>query len=223
MNLGIELVQESLVGDAGLFHSISALHFLVGGSGVVAEVAVRLARQQLRRTIRRNALSILLVVLFLGFFSEATGFWEQILVREEPIQCAVTAGIYTTEGEKTGEIQVEISGEVRRRIGSDGWWYYGRFAVEGIRESVFENVLFMISQRTDDQGNKETQEITRYRAGIIGDGPFKQGCYFAPSMQRFAVMTQDGRIIATDDFLAELMALYPCVYRLDNVGVSVYH
>jgi len=39
-------------------------------------------------------------------------------------------------------------------------------------------------------------------------------------MQRFALMTEDGQIIATDDYLAELMALYPTMYHLDNVGMS---
>jgi len=191
------------------------------GNEVIRD-AVRLARQQLWRAIRRNALSILLVVLFLGFFSEVTRVWDRVLIREERIDCVVTAGIYTAEGEKTGEVQVEIGGEVSRRIGSDGWWYYGQFAVDGIRESAFEDVWFMVSQRVDDEGNRDTQEIFRYRAGVIKTGPFKQGCYFAPSMQHFAVMTEDGRIIATDDSLAELMALYPRVYRLDNLGHAVY-
>lgn len=217
---------EPLAAELGL----SAAELLRGEKGVdpergneVVRDAVRLARQQLWRAIRRNAVSILLVVLFLGFFSEVTQVWDRILIREKQVDCVVTAGVYTAEGEKTGEVQVEIGGEVSRRIGSKGWWYYGRFAVDGIRESGFEDARFMITQRVDDEGDQECQEMFRYRAGVIKTGPFKQGCYFAPSMQSFAVMTEDGQIIATHNGLAELMALYPCVYRLDNLGHSVYH
>lgn len=184
--------------------------------------AVRLTRQQLWRTIRRNALSILLVILFLGFFSEVTRFWEQVLTREEPIHCMLTAGIYTAEGERNGEVQVEISGERQWKVGSEIWRYYGRFAVEDIRETTFEDVMFLVSQPEDEDGNKCTQEITRYRAGIIDTETLKQGCYFAPSMEHFAVMTENGQIIATHDDLAKLMSLYPTMYHLDNVGSSIF-
>ena len=185
--------------------------------------AVRLARKQLWAALRRNAAAILIVLLFLWIFGTATRFWDRIMTRTEEIDCIVTAGIYTADSEKTGEAQVEIEGEVSRRIGSETWWYYGRLAVEGIPESSFEGVRFGISQREDEYGNTYAQEITRYRAGVIKFDVFKRGCYFAPSMQAFALMTEDGRIIATGDYLADLMALYPTMYHLDNVGQSVYH
>ena len=44
--LFVELIQESLIGDAGGLHAELALHFLDGFGGVVAEVAVRLAGQE---------------------------------------------------------------------------------------------------------------------------------------------------------------------------------
>jgi len=188
-------------------------------NGVIRDAA-RLARKQLWAALRRNAAAILIVLLLLWIFGTATRFWDRILTRTEEIDCVVTAGIYTAEGEKTGETQVEIVGEVSRRIGTEEWWYYGRFAVEGIRGSCIEDVRFSIAQDVDDYGNKYTQKILRFRAGEVAVDIFKIGCYVAPSMQRFALMTEDGQIIATDDYLAELMALYPTMYHLDNVGMS---
>ena len=90
----------------------------------------------------------------------------------------------------------------------------------GIPLTQPEGVWFGISQRVDEHGYKYTQEITRYRAGLIDFDVFKRGCYVAPSMQVFALMTEDGQIIATDGYLADLMALYPTMYHLDNVGMS---
>lgn len=192
-------------------------------SGEIIREAARLARRQLWAALRRNAAAILIVLLFLWIFGTAIRFWDRVMTRTEEINCIVTAGIYTAEGEKTGETQVEIKGEVSRRIGSETWWYYGRLVVEGIPESGFEGVYFGISQQEDEYGNTYAQEITRYRAGIIKFDTFQRGCYFAPSMQTFALMTEDGQILATDDALAQLMAHYPTMYHLDNVGKSVYH
>ena len=182
--------------------------------------AARLARGQLWAALRRNAAAILIVLLLLWVFGTATRFWDRILTRTEEIDCVVTADLYTADGEKTGETQVEIVGEVSRRIGTEEWWYYGRLAVAGIPLTQPEGVWFGISQRVDEHGYKYTQEITRYRAGLIDFDVFKRGCYVAPSMQVFALMTEDGQIIATDDYLADLMALYPTMYHLDNVGMS---
>jgi hypothetical protein len=132
----------------------------------------------------------------------------------------VYAGIYPADGEKTGETEVEIIGEASRRIGTETWWYYGRFAVAHTPQTQPEGVWFGIAQQVDDHGCKYTQKITRYRAGLIDFDVFKYSCYAAPSLQTFALMTQEGQIIATDDYLAELMALYPTMYHLDNVGMS---
>ena len=185
--------------------------------------AVRLGRKQLWAALRRNFAGILILLLLFWLFATATRLPDRLLTRTEEIDCLVTAGLYTAEGEKTGETQVEIVGEVNRRVGTDKWWYYGRFAVEGIPETQPEGVWFGVSRQADDDyGYQYTQEITRYRAGIIDFDIFKRGCYFAPSMQTFALMTKDGQIIATDDYLADLMTLYPTMYHLDNVGCSVF-
>ena len=62
--------------------------------------AVRLARKQLWAALRRNAAAILIVLLFLWIFGTATRFWDRIMTRTEEIDCIVTAGIYTADGEK---------------------------------------------------------------------------------------------------------------------------
>lgn len=184
--------------------------------------AVRLGRKQLWAALRRNFAGIVILLLLFWIFATATRLPDRLLTRTEEIDRTVTAGIYTAEGERIGETEVEIIGEASRRIGTEEWWYYGRFAVAHIPQTQPEGVWFGIAQQVDDHGYKYTQKITRYRAGLIDFDVFKYSCYAAPSLQAFALMTQEGQIIATDDYLAELMALYPTMYHLDNWGMSVF-
>ena len=59
-------------------------------------------------------------------------------------------------------------------------------------------------------------------AGVYAGGE-KVGDYAGETMDRFAVMTADGTILATDSYLAELMTLYPMTYHLADLGQTRYN
>lgn len=181
--------------------------------------AVKLARDQLWATVRRNAAAILLMAAILFFFNAATGFWDRLWTDVTEIDTVVTACTYDMAGNPTGETTVEIVGEWRERRGEPGW-YNGRFAIEGIALTCREDANVQISRQKDDYGNLFPYRIGIMSAGTIDFGTLRSFCYVSPSMQSFAVMTGEGTIIATDEHLAQLMALYPNYYHLDNAGYT---
>ncbi len=184
--------------------------------------AMKLATGQLWAAFRRNFAAILLGTAFLAFFLFPTGLWDRLWTRVTDIDCVVPAYLYNSQGERVGETQVEVVGEWRERRGEPGW-YTGRFAIESVGKTCREEAQVQISQRRDDYGNLEAQEIMLYTPGNIDGETLRRPCYVAPGIQTFAVMTGEGTIIATDDYLAQLMALYPYAYRLDNVGITVWY
>ena len=64
--------------------------------------------------------------------------------------------------------------------------------------------------------------MTLWYGGTSDITTFKLGCYADRTMEHFAVMTADGTILATDDHLAALLALYPVTYRLAELGFTRY-
>ena len=179
--------------------------------------AIRITRQQLWRHIRANAAAVILLVFVLWFFFFAFGIAEAVF--SDKLQKAVTAGVYVN-GEKVGETTVEIDGT---------WWhppgkaasYEGRFATDVVEKTCRDGAIVYI--RTPlPAGRVAEGDLILWYAATSDITTFKLGCYADRSMEHFAVMTADGTILATDDHLAALMALYPTTYRLADLGYTFY-
>lgn len=180
--------------------------------------AIRITRQQLWRHIRANAATILLVlfVLWLCFF--AFGIADALF--SEKLQKTVTAGIYVA-GEKIGETTVEIDGTWRRPPGKAAS-YEGRFATELVEKTCRNGAIVHIWMENLPAARCAEGYLSLLYAATPDTDTFKNGCYANETMDSFAVMTMDGTILATDNHLAELMALYPVTYHLADLGYTRY-
>ena len=182
----------------------------------------KLAMLRARSMIRRNLAGIILFAALAGFVLGPMGLWGRLQIQVTDIDRVVDAYVYTTAGERVGQTQIEVVGQWHQHRGKE-CWYEGRFAIPEVPKTCREDTKFLLSQGWDDYGNLEAVQIRLYTPGSFDIKTMKPAGYFAPSMEAFAVMTGEGKIIATDDYLARLMAMYPYVYRLDNVGITVWN
>lgn len=181
----------------------------------------KLAMIRVRGVIHRNLAGMILFAAFAGFVLGPMGLWDRLQTQVTDIDRVVDAYVYTATGERVDQTQIEVVGQWHQRWGEE-CWYEGRFAIPEVPKTCREDTRFLLSQRWDDYGNMEAAQIQLYTPGNFDIKTMKPAGYFAPSMEVFAVMTGEGKIIATDDYLARLMAMYPYVYRLDNVGITVW-
>lgn len=181
--------------------------------------AIRITRQQLWRHIRANAAAVLLLIFVLWFFFFAFGIADAVF--SDKLQKTVTAGVYVA-GEKVGETTVEIDGT---------WWhppgkaasYEGRFATELVEKTCRNGAIVHIRMEKLPAGRCAEGHLSLWYAAMPDTDTFKNGCYANETMDCFAVMTADGTILATNDHLAELMALYPMTYHLADLGYTHYN
>lgn len=193
---------------------------VMGDNELIREGA-KLAMTRVRGVIRRNLAGIILFAALAGFVLGPMGLWGRLQTQVTDIDRVVDAYVYTAAGERVGQTQVEVAGRWYQRRGEERW-YEGRFAIPEVPKTCREDTKFLLSQGWDDYGNLEAAQLRLYTPGSFDIKTMKPAGYFAPSMEVFAVMTGEGKIIATDDYLARLMAMYPYVYRLDNVGITIF-
>jgi len=174
--------------------------------------ALKIVRQRRKAALKRNLRDILGITIALaifGFF--AFHFADKFGAFSENIYWELDAGVYI-DGVRVDDTRVVIDG-VRNNYEDS---FRGRIAIDFLekscRDSVDANVVW---------GN--TGQIIEYFGhGIFHFVDLDRNCYFSSNMAAFAVENEEaGWIIATHDYLAELMAL-DGYYPLIDAGEHYY-
>ncbi len=160
--------------------------------------ALNIVRQRRREKLKKNfrdIISALVCLAVLGFF--AFHFAEQQGAFSEDIYLELDAGVYI-DGVRVEDTHVLIDGS-KNNLRSE---FFGRLAIEYIEKTCRDEVRASVSWR--DEG----QSILYGGYGSVGIVELDRYCYFSSNMMGFAIENKnEGWIIATDDYLAELMAL----------------
>ncbi len=175
--------------------------------------ALGIVRQHRREKIKRNLRGIISTVLclaILGFF--ALHFADRFGAFSDDIRLELTAGIYS-DGVRVGDTDVVIEGTKNALHGE----FRGRIAIDFLEKTCREQTQAHVVW---DEGG---QLIGYFAYGDLNFVPLDRWCYFSSNMMSFAIGNRDeGFVIATDDYLAELMAL-DGYYPLADPGSHYYH
>ncbi len=176
-------------------------------------LALKTARQyrkdQLKRNIR-DIIMLLVCIALIAFF--AVHFADRFGAFSEEIHLELTAGVYV-DGVHIEDTDVVIEG-TRNDLQDE---FRGRIAINYIEKSCREQAQAHVVW--DESG----QVIGYFGYGQLGLVPLNRWCYFSTDMRSFAIKNRDeGLIIATDAYLAELMAL-DGYYPLAELGNKFYY
>ena len=175
--------------------------------------ALKIVRQRRKATLKRNLrgiISTVLCLVILGFFS--VHFADRFGAFSEEIHLELTAGVYI-DGVHVEDTDVVIDGTRNDLHGE----FRGRIAIDYLEKSCREQAQAHVVW--DESG----QVIGYFGYGQLGLVPLNRWCYFSTDMRSFAIRNRDeGLIIATDAYLAELMAL-DGYYPLAELGNKYYH
>ncbi len=167
--------------------------------------ALKVIRQYRREMLKRNIRDVVLAVLciaVLGFFTFA--FAERWGAFSEDIYLELEAGVYI-DGLRVEDTKVIIYGS-RNKLSNE---FSGRLAIDWLEKTCREKTKAHIAW------SENGQNIGYYGYGQLGFVPLDNNCYFSSNMMSFAIEnSEEGWVIATDDYLAELMALegyYPLI------------
>ena len=164
-------------------------------------VLIRESRSALRRDWSRR-FGILCCLLVAGFV--IFGILDRSSAFLQKVERSYTVGIWQ-DGEKIGETAVTISGE--RSIW--GRSYVGRFAIDAVEKTCRERMQAMI--RWVKKSN--CANITFAEPGFFGaQAGIEHFLYCDRELNWFALSLENGRIIASDQGLAQLQALRPYEY-----------
>ena len=172
--------------------------------------AIRVVYAQCRRKTRRNigaiAVSALLTVFFAFLLFAILNRSGAFL---KPVAIEVPAVIYE-DGAAVGETTVTIDGTVQT-VGRRCFW--GRFALDCAAVTGQAEVSADIAWDVWEEGY---QQIRYNRPGITWvDAGVEKRLYISPDMGQFALTLSDGRIVATNEPLAQLQAIKSNRYALD--------
>ena len=172
--------------------------------------ALKIVRQRRKAALKRNLRDILGIIIALaifGFF--AFHFADKFGAFSDDIYLELEAGVYV-DGVRVEDTTVVIDGS--RNNLHDSFW--GRIAIDYLEKSCREGVYANLWWKENGQ------IIGYYGHGSFDIVPLDRYCYFSSSMEAFAMENQDeGWIIASHDYLAELMALegyYPLLEAGDH-------
>ncbi len=167
--------------------------------------ALKIVRHRRKAALKRNLRDILGVIIALaifGFF--AFHFADKFGAFSDDIYLELEAGVYV-DGVRVEDTKVVIDGRKNNYRGN----FWGHVAIDYLekscRDGTYANIWW----------NDEGQVIGYFGYGELNFVPVDRYCYFSSNMASFAIEnTDDGWIIATHDYLAELMALegyYPLI------------
>jgi len=166
---------------------------------------LQMIRKRVSAKLKRNAWSIcwtLAALLVFSFF-----MYQMVahsLILNEDFYLQKEAGVYI-DGLRVADTTVTFDGE-RNPLENDSFW--GHIRIEYIEKTCREQVFGTIGF------TEEGQRILWNGYGDLGFIDMNWYCYVSSNMHAFAFQMEDGTIIASDDYMAELMALegyYPLV------------
>lgn len=167
--------------------------------------ALKVVRQYRREMLKRNIRDVVLAVfciVVLGFFIFA--FAERWGAFSEDIYLELEAGLYI-DGLRVEDTKVIIEGS-KNKLRNE---FNGRLAIDWLEKTCRDKTKVNIVW------SESGQHIVYYGYGQIGFVPLGNNCYFSFNMMSFAIEnSEEGWVIATHDYLAELMALegyYPLI------------
>lgn len=173
--------------------------------GAEPEVTVRralvlLVRQAREKTRRRwgQILGALAALALMGFV--LFGILDRAGVFLRPVSLAVTAAVYTPEGEMTGQTAVTIEGE-QTIVGDKS--FVGRFAIDAVEPTCREGVEARI--RWDAMEVEGWQDIQYYHPGEFCSLGVERMLYITENLQSFGLKLEDGTIITTDPVYVPLL------------------
>lgn len=160
--------------------------------------ALRLVRRRRKEALKKNfrdIVSVMVLIAVLGFF--AFHFAEKWGAFSEDIYLELDAGVYV-DGVRVEDTSVIIDGTRNNLRGE----FRGRIAIDWLEKSCREQTEAHVVW--DEDG----QFIGYFGYGVFNFVPVDRSCYFSSGMAAFAIENaDDGWIIATHDYLAELVAL----------------
>lgn len=175
------------------------------GADSEVRYALMVVRQHRREKLKRNIRDVVLAVFciaVIGFFAFA--FAERWGAFRENIYLELEAGVYV-DGVRVDDTKVIIDGS-KNKLSSE---FAGRLAIDWLEKTCREKTKVHIAW------SESGQHIGYYGYGQIGFVPLGTNCYFSSNMMSFAIEnSEEGWVIATHDYLAELMALegyYPLI------------
>ena len=160
--------------------------------------ALKIVRQRRKAALKRNLRDILGIIISLvifGFF--AFHFADKFGAFSDDIYLELDAGVYVN-GVRVEDTKVVIDGRKNNYRGN----FWGHVAIDYLEKSCRDGTY------ADIWWNDEGQVIGYFGYGKLNFVPVDRYCYFSSNMASFAIEnTDEGWIIATHDYLAELMAL----------------
>lgn len=169
----------------------------------VRRCLVLLARQAREKTRRRwgQIVAGALALAIVGF----VGMWGVLVPMgafDRPVSFAVSAAVYTPEGEPAGKTTVTIDGTrtTWMFVGNDS--FKGRFAIGVVEPTCREGAEARIRWDAMWEG---AQDILFYRAGEFLSLGVERMLYITENMQSFGLRLEDGTIIATDPSYVPLL------------------
>ena len=161
------------------------------------------ARQKGQKLLRAAAIA-LTVLFLLWFLYTALGIGKLLFTHS--LDKTVTARIYDTEGNASGEADVYICGTWAQYPGEPGS-YAGTFATNAVPRTMnTERAKVFIKVYPYNPSSKSGLAHISMNYGVNPDDTaFAPDCYIGYDMESFAVMTADGTVIATHKWLAKLL------------------
>lgn len=166
-----------------------------------AEVSVRNAIgvvfRQTRRRVRKNMLSIVLsffLAVFFIWFVWAVLEYNGVFLKEVSLSVPI---IVYEDGEAVADSFVTISGKRGKST------FAGTFAVDCVEKTKWSGVQGYISW--EEPNGYDTIKFFAY--GGPWDCGIERPIYISENMTRMAMQLEDGKILATDESLMQLMSL----------------
>ena len=178
-----------------------------GGGEEDVRYAVRTIRKVTLAKIRKNAVSIVAYVLLLTILFLCVSqmlAYNGVFARE--ICHELTAGVYI-DGEWVADTSVTIDGR-RWKFGKGG--FNGHFAIDYVEKTCRDEVSASVNWQDG------YVSMMYYGYGDSGFVDIEYFVYINDTMESFAIQFGDGTIVATSEYLAELMDLdsyYPLVWN----------
>lgn len=161
----------------------------------ISQHARKTTRQQISKWLA-EAFLLVMSAFFLFLIADYSGFFNR------EISMVIPVGIYSADGILIEESTATMEGERHFRTGD----YYGRFAIEAIPETCREHVNASVSFDHLFDGHHELSYSSPGRVWILG--PLSRAdLYISSDMTAFAFRLEDGRIVATHEYLLPLAML----------------
>lgn len=175
---------------------------------VTVRSAIAIVYQQMKARMRKRVgtivASIILMVFFAGFIFallDDSGVFLKDVAMEIPV------GVYI-DGTKIEESSVTISGK-RNAITLNR--FTGKFAIASVEKTCREGVTACIDWNDPDPGY---ESISYMAFGGPWESGVQRSLYISEDMMHFALILDDGVMIATDEYYVPLLMLnhyYPLV------------